>query len=138
MKEHQGERTYLSRGRRRLAGALAFGLFVGSAAISSSSTPAAAAADSTFMVFSTTAIHDASSYVEPTFSTPDSGRFTSPVNYSTGKAYLRLAVNSKLSSKVTQAQVCLWRHASRAYEQETCSGRISFTAYGLPAVRRSC
>ena len=100
-----GGKTYLSGDRRRLAGVLSFGLFVGSAVISASSAPAAAASDSTFTVFSTTATHDASSYIEPTFSTPESGRFTSPVNYSTGQAYLRLAVTDKPSSMATQAQV---------------------------------
>lgn len=58
--------------------------------------------------------------------------WTSPVDYSLGRAYMRVEVTSKPSSLGVFAQMCMWRHDGAVkFKYETCAKGVTFTQPGV-------
>ena len=99
---------------------------VTSVATAAGSSTVSAAAPRQIEVWNHTGSQTASSYWEPTLRQPSS--YTSPVDYANGRAYLKLVVQQKPSSKAMIPQVCFWTHAgSQKFKYETCARTKSAT-----------
>jgi hypothetical protein len=92
--------------------------------------PQAAAAPGTQVtIWNATDSQTANSYWEPPVGGP--ANLVAPTNYAGGRAYIRIVVETKPSTRTMKPMVCFWRHADgQRFKYETCRKAATFSRTG--------
>lgn len=91
--------------------------------------PTGASSSTQRTVFDHTGSQTASQYFSPTLNQPSD--YTSPVDYSRGRVYIRLDVLDKPSDAVMIPFLCFWRHTENVkFKYETCVSNKEFAFSG--------
>jgi hypothetical protein len=89
----------------------------------------ATAAVTQIMIWNATSSQTGTDYWKASYNQP--ANYVAPVNYAGGKAYIKIVVETKPSTRLMAPLVCFWRHADGVkFKYETCKGASNFTRTG--------